>query len=199
MVKMKLNTRQLNVDVVGAIAVAGLITLGYGLFVWSPMNRCLEAEPARQQEADLAADVSTLQTRCAEHLRKIEKMKTSLSAQSMTMTPIDEVDQLLARLDQLGSQCDVDLAGWQPVGELSGEEYTSKLFRLQGTASFRAFHRWLTLVESGLPLVDVTHFSLREEGKNQETGCLFDCTLRVHMPLQGDEPEQSEKLAWVKP
>jgi hypothetical protein len=170
----------MQIDLVGAALAVIIAAGGYGLYLHAPLSDARMGEPVHRRRVALDQEVASLRQACAARTREIEQARGQLSKLSASLRSPGTIDELLARLDNLASQCGVQIASWQPGGEEQHDQYNTHLYWIQGRASFPDLCQWLALVENGVPLLDVTHFAIRSPGAKEEGTCQFECTLKLY-------------------
>lgn len=179
---MNLNRmRELQIDLCGTVSALLLAVAGYGLYLHAPLSDAMRRAPVEERCAEVERQVASLKSTCAARIEENEQMRGRLATLAAALRSPAGTDELLSRLDRLATECGLDIGGWQPGGEESHDQYATHVYWIQGRASFPDLCKWLSLVESGVPLLDVTHFTVRGGGERSVNGkCDFDCTLRLY-------------------
>jgi hypothetical protein len=173
--------REYKIDLCGAAAALLLAGAGYGIYLHKPLSDASRREPMRQRCADVYRESESLRATCATRQKELEATRARLITLAASLRSPAGTDELLSRLDHLATECGVQIGGWQPGGEDTRDQYSAHVYWIQGKASFPDLRKWLSLVENGVPLLDVTHFAIRGAGERMADGkCEFECTLRLY-------------------
>jgi hypothetical protein len=170
----------MQIDLAGAALAIVVVSSGYLLYLRAPLSDTLMGDPVHRHRVAVDQQVAALRQACAARTREIEEARGRLAKLSAALRSPGTIDELLARLDNLASQCGVQIASWQPGGEEQHDQYTTRLYWIHGRAAFPDLCKWLALVENGVPLLDVTHFAIRSSGAKAEAACEFECTLKLY-------------------
>ena len=184
---MKANQwRQYDVDLAGLGLLVAVTVVGYALAIHGPLSDSFRHDRARREQEEMALKVASLRARGAAIEAKIEHAKHRLSSMEAKLLDSHAVDEVIARLHDAASQCKVVLTRFQPTVASRQTGYQSRKFLVEGHGPFRALHRWFSQIESDVPYLDVTHFSIRSSGKqvsqaDGESVCHFECSQRLYL------------------
>ncbi|MBN1347648.1 MAG: type 4a pilus biogenesis protein PilO [Phycisphaerae bacterium] len=188
--------RQYDVDAAGAALLIGVALVGYALLIHAPLMDSMRHGRAQSQHEDVTATIALLNQKLDTTRLEIEEARRQLSVSKARTPSAQDMDDLLARIDAVASQCGVVLTQLQPMGVQHHSGYQVATFLVQGKASFKGLHQWFSLIESGVPYLDITHFSItvlddkqRESGTGDDVMCRFECTKRLY--LSGSEPGET--------
>lgn len=173
--------RDLQIDLYGAAAAVVLVAAGYGLYLHKPLSDAMRRGAMQERYAQVNEQVTTLRSACSSQQKETENSRLRLATLAASLRSPGGTDELLSRLDHLASECGLQLGGWQPGGEEVHDQYSTHIYWIQGRAAFPDLCKWLSLVESGVPLLDITHFTIRGAGERSiDDKCDFECTLRLY-------------------
>lgn len=187
--------KEMKIDLAGIALFMLIAAGGYAMFLHEPLADAM-AEHAVQENCRKAQQkLTTLQEKLLSAYRKRDAMRDKLDRLGTLSAAPDSMDELLSRLDQLAEECGVQIVQWRPIGLEEHEDYTVRVFSVQGQAEFTGLSRWFALIESGVPLLDVTHFSVGAEKTAGKTTCKFECTLKL---CNGGKLKNVEMVAMTK-
>jgi len=185
--------KQWNVDAVGFGLVLTVMLAGYGMLVHRPLGDALRKVPAVRGVEDARADLDSLQNMCMLQQRKVDAIQKRLDAGRTALLRPRTAEGFLSQLNDIAKQCGVQVARWKPLGVEDHDDYQAERFLVEGRAPFPAIYRWLALIETGVPFMDVTHLSIRTLAKGFENTCVFECSLTSY----SDSPK-AEQVAAVR-
>jgi hypothetical protein len=162
------------------IVSVALPAIAYLLLVHPSLQDLLDRQAVLDEEQRLLSSIAELRRAYVGTFEDIRHKQDELERQAVSVDPIGEVDEVLARLNTLGSQCGVEINSWRPIGRTEHEQYETELYIVEGESAFIDLHRWFVLIETGLPLLDVSHFSLQANQRSNENKCTFECTFKLH-------------------
>ncbi len=195
MVKLKLRLNGLEADVVGALAAAAAVALGYGLLVHRPAVAALRYDSVLAFRQAGEAELVKLRQSCALKARQTDLLRSRLAERPDRLADSRSCEAILSKVNGLAAECDLGIIRWQPRGAEDNPEYRSTLYTMQGSASFAGVHSWLALLEAGVPLLDVTHFDMTAGGDPIKGLCEFSCDLRMYSAC----PQETVQLASARP
>lgn len=180
MVIWKPNLKGLEVDLAGAAAILLVAVGGYALFLRAPLRDAMNGSRLTEQQAEAAAAIASLQSDYKSRVHRIEQAQTRLAAQTGWLGDADAPSEVLARINEFARQCEVRIGRWQPQPIRVCSDYREQTFVVDGEAAWPALLQWLGLVEAGVPLLDMTHFTISTPVSPGQGGCTFSCTLKLY-------------------
>lgn len=195
MVTSRVNLKGVEIDIVGAAAVAGLLVVGYFLLLRGPLEDVRIGRDLEMKQQAAAISIQLVQKKYIDRLGKLEEGQRALAVQASWLRNPDLPDEVLGRISELAKQCDVRVIRWQPQGVQTFTEYQARSFSVDGAASWPALLRWLSLLEEGAPLLDVTNFTVGASTVPGDTACQFSCSLKLY---QGRGAKTMEVAAVTK-
>ncbi len=189
----RISLDRLDLTAVAALLAPLAVLAAYVLCLHGPLTTVLQRESTRRTEREMAQALTDLQKTCLTRMERIRTAQAYLADHQPATDSGDSGDQALDRLARLASECGVILGRWQPIGAHRAEGYETRAFTVQGTSAFPALRNWFSLVETGVPRMDMTHFSIRQTqgpAGGPASLCEFECTLKLHL-LRPDPPASS--------
>lgn len=180
MVISKNSLRGVELDVAGLAAVIGLAVAGYLLLLRGPAQDVLAAKPLEQEQAVAARDLVSLQAEYSRRFRELETSRGKLASQGGWLADTNLPADVLSRVNELARQCNVRITRWQPQGVQNCQEYQEQLFSMDGVATWPGLLQWMALTEQGVPLLDVSHFSLSTPANPGQGEFEFSCSLKLY-------------------
>ena len=173
--------RELQIDLCGAAVAILVMAAGYGLYLNQPLSDAMRRRPVQDRFTEVSRQLDSLRANCTSLRKEADDARAGLTRLAASLRSPASTDELLSRLDHLAVECGLQIAAWQPGGDEIEDQYSTHVYWLQGRASFPDLCKWLSLMENGVPLLDVSHFSIREGNDREADGrCEFDCTLRLY-------------------
>ena len=184
---MTWNWRKYDVDLAGLGLLVAILFVGYIVFIGNPLADSVSYESVKLEHAEMQKTLRASQAKLVSLERQVENVTREFNAaKGMLPGPVPG-DQLLAQLDDIAMQCGIVVARWEPTGRQSLADYQVDRFVVDGKASFPALYRWFSLVEAGVPHLDITNFSVRADNNKKEL-CDFHCSIRYYSRIPGNEP-----------
>lgn len=177
----RVNLKKLQMSAAGACVALVLLVAGYILLIQPPLNDIRADSKLRVQQDRVAQTIGSLRQDFAGRLRKLEESRQLLLSKASWLDRPDLPDEVLSRINELARQCEVRIIGWKPQGQQATSEYHTQIFSLEGAATGPALLRWFALVEEGVPLLDVTHFSVTGPSVPNQNTCEFSCSLKLYL------------------
>lgn len=174
------NLKGLEVDLAGAAAVLVAAIAGYALFLQGPLHDAMGGSRLEEQQSAAASAIATLQADYKSRLGRVEAARARLATQSGWLGDADAPSEVLARINEFARQCEVRIGRWQPQAVQVCAEYREQAFVIDGEAAWPALLQWLALVEEGVPLLDLTHFTVSAPVSPGQGNCTFSCTLKLY-------------------
>ena len=181
MVRPRINLKGMEIDAAGGAAVTALLLAGYLLLIRSPLHDALAGSDLEVRQAQTTQAILSLRKEFSRNSIQIEDTRKLLLTKASWLTHSDLPDEVLARINELARQCEVRISRWQPQGQQAFAEYRVQSFAVEGVASWPALLRWFALIEEGVPLLDVTHFSVAGPRAPARIGCEFSCSLKLYL------------------
>lgn len=200
MVIRKPPIREMQMDLIGLGLLLAVAVGGYVLFLHGPLADAWVKKKVCSKREEIVRHVDELKSQSLKRRQEMRDLETDLVRLNNELRAPVGIDELIKRLDDLARQCNLEIARWQPRGTEPHAEYEVHIFQVQGNSTFLGLYRWLALIESGVPLLDVTHFAIRvnrapelgeAETQDDPRNCEFECTLKMYRGWRGDAVEMA--------
>ncbi len=195
---MAMNTldwRKHDVDIAGAAIVAVVAVVGYALAIHGPLSDSVSYERAKRREKQVQLAVSALEAKIASAEAKLGANNATLESMSATLPSSHDVHNLIARIHAIASGCEVVLTRLHPTATARETGYQVIALLVEGRATFPKLHRWFARMESEVPYVDISNFSIRKANEgpvDEQVACLFECSLKFYIGAAAEEPADAE-------
>jgi hypothetical protein len=189
-----LDWKSWRIDALGAGMFLTVALAGYGLFVHHAMTDALAKKSTIEDLHAARAAFDSVQNTYTLQQRKVDNVQHRLQRNRAALLRPRAADGFLSQLNEIASQCGVQVARWQPEGGLQHEHFQTEGFWIEGRGSFPAIYRWMALIEAGVPFLDMTHFSIQSLRNGEEETCTFKCSL-----ISYSAPQDEEQMAAAQP
>ncbi|MBI4581330.1 MAG: hypothetical protein HY718_16635 [Planctomycetes bacterium] len=181
MVIPRVNLKGLEIDLAGAAAVIAVLVAGYLLLLRIPLEDAMAGAELIAKQRATAQAIGSLQKEYVDRFRRLKQAEQTLAMRASWLTRSDLPGEVLGRINELARQGDVRIIRWQPRGLQVLSEYQVQLFSVEGAAAWPSLLRWLALIEEGVPLLDVTHFTVNTPATPGQVDCDFSCSLKLYL------------------
>lgn len=177
----RINLKNIQMDAVGAAVALVMLAGGYYLLIQPPLKDCMADNALRVEQDKATQAICNLRQAYLGQLRMLEESQQRLLSRATWLSRPDLPEEVLSRINELARQCDVRIIRWQPQSLQALKEYQVQIFSLEGSASGTALLRWFALIEAGVPLLDITHFSVTGPPTPDQNVCEFTCSLKLYL------------------
>ncbi|MHC4441810.1 MAG: hypothetical protein ACYTBZ_01790 [Planctomycetota bacterium] len=195
MMKFTLNNNTLKpkewICIAAGLFLAGVI---YTVMIHPSLQLFADLEKARDQKYQATKELDETQARLDELEKLILTAKKKLADVGGSPPTEYEKDALIAQLTGLAGESQIIIDRYSPIDTIEETDHRAFFVQFVGRGSFDSFKRYFTKVETRTDYIDVTHFTVTADNKNDSSGCLLTWSCRINgMRLFEDKHEQPAK------